>query len=70
MTIFRHKKTNILYTIEHIVLDIKHTNNNENAGMYCKPYKSSGNIIHFKSKDKDKCYNFVEENFYKIAEGN
>jgi len=58
----------MVYTIERLITDLKHTNNNALAGIYAIPYLSNPcNIIHFHSKDKRECMMFVEETFTKIA---
>lgn len=67
MTIFRNISDKKLYTIDHLILDIKHLNNNADAGVYARPYKWKGEDITYKSKDKDKCNKFILENFIKIA---
>ena len=53
MTIFRNKENGLLYTIEHLVLDIRFTNNNEFSGVYCKSYKHNSDVISFKNKNHD-----------------
>lgn len=63
MNIYRHKENKKLYKIEHLVLDIKHLNNNENAGIYAMPYNWDGETISFKSKKHSECKTFVTDNF-------
>lgn len=67
MTIYRHKENKKLYTIEHLIKDIKHLNNNEFAGIYATPYNWQGEEIIMRSKDEAKCKLFVGQTFIKIA---
>lgn len=68
MTIYRNKHDDKLYTIEHIILDIKHLNNNEFAGIEAVPYLEKGDNIVLRSKDKTICERFVEQNFIYVSE--
>jgi hypothetical protein len=68
MNIYRNLENKKLYTIEHLILDIKHLNRNANAGIYATPYKFQGEEMVLKSKDKTECELFVSQNFVKIAE--
>ncbi|MFW5794651.1 MAG: hypothetical protein ACOCV1_04115 [Bacillota bacterium] len=68
MKIYRHKENKKLYTIEHLILDIYHLNNNEFAGIYAKPYNWKGEQIKFQSQDQKKCKVFVKENFDIVAQ--
>ena len=63
MNLYRHKENRKLYTIEHIILDIHHLNNNEFTGIYAYPFDSNGEIIVFKGKNTDDCETFVKHNF-------
>jgi hypothetical protein len=67
MNIYRHIKNRKLYTIERLIIDLKHLNNNEFAGIYAYPYKHSLDTIVFLSKDENKCKCFVEENFNLVS---
>jgi len=67
MNIYRHKENKKSYIIEHLIKDIYRLNNNEFAGIYAIPYKWSGEIIKFNSKDEKLCTEFVKENFELIA---
>ena len=69
MNIYRHKENKKLYTIEHLITDIKHLNNNGFAGIYATPYKWEGNEVTMRSKDEAKCKVFVEQTFTKVANG-
>lgn len=68
MNIYRYNKNKKLYTIEHLIKDIKYLNNNEFAGIYATPYKWNGDEIVMKSGDEIKCKLFVERTFTKVAE--
>lgn len=50
--IYRHKVNRQLYTIEHLLRDIKHTNNNIRRGIYAFPYGQQGSRI---------CYTFESQ---------
>jgi len=68
MTIFRNKVNKKLYIIEHLVHDIKHLNRNAFAGIYCTPYfKGQGHAFRMLSKDHDRCYQFVRDNFSAVS---
>jgi len=67
MNIYRHKKNKKLYTIDHLIRDIRHTNNNEFAGIYAEPYNWKGDRIIYQNKNHNECKLFVEENFDLIA---
>jgi len=70
MTLFKHKKTGILYVACVLVKDIRFTNNNERSGIYFEPYNTKGEetITHLKSGnypyEPDK---FITDNFIKVA---
>lgn len=68
MKIYRHKTDGKLYTIKHLIKDIKFLNRNANAGIYATPYKHSGEELVFKNKVQVDCENFVFENFELVAE--
>ena len=63
MNIYRNIDSKKLYTIERLVLDIKHLNRNAFAGIYATPYNWKGDVIHHNSKDEGECNTFVENNF-------
>lgn len=67
MNIYRHKENKKLYTIDHLIKDIKHLNNNAFAGIYATPYKWNGDEIVMNSKDVVECAKFVEATFDKVA---
>ena len=52
-----------LYTIDHLVLDIKHLNRNAFAGIYADPYNWKGEQIKFQNQNHDECKLFVKQNF-------
>ena len=68
MKIYRHKEDKNLYIIEHLILDIKHLNNNEFSGIYAEPYKWNGNTIIFQNKNHNKCLDFINNNFEAVSE--
>lgn len=67
--IFRHIDSGKLYTIEHVVLDIRYLNSNGFAGIYAAPYKATGDLITHIKRDCEltgKPFNpeqFVKDNF-------
>ena len=67
MIIFRHNDTGKCYTIEHLVYDYKHLNNNAFAGIYAYPYLHKGQVITFISNDYIGCRHFVLNNFKPIS---
>jgi hypothetical protein len=67
MNIYRHRKNKRLYTIDHLVLDMKHLNGNAFAGIYAEPYTWIGDTIKYLNGDHEKCELFVEQNFEVIA---
>lgn len=67
MTIFQSNSDKKTYTIEHLVLDIKFANCNENAGLFIRPYLRKGETFHLKSKDVAFCKTFVVNNFTAIS---
>lgn len=67
MNIYRNKENEKLYTIDHLILDIKHLNRNEFSGIYATPYNWVGELIYFKNKNHEKCLSFVEQNFEVVA---
>lgn len=69
MTIYKHNKTNNLYTIERLIIDLRFANCNAFAGIYAYPlYSSLGELIHFNSKNEQECLEFVKDNFSKQYE--
>jgi len=67
MTIFQNNTDKKTYTIEHLILDMKFANCNENAGLFIRPYLRKGETIHLKSKDVAFCKTFVVNNFIKVS---
>ena len=67
MIIYRHKVNKQLYTISHLIRDIRYTNNNANAGIYATPYCHNEESIIFHNKNTDVCMEFVSSNFNEIA---
>ena len=67
MNIYRNKENKKLYTIEHLILDIKHLNRNAFAGIYAEPYNCKGKQIKLQSKNHEECNFFVEQNFEIVA---
>ena len=63
MNIYRHKESKKLYTIDHLILDIRHLNGNSFAGIYADPYNWKGEQVKFQNKNKEECKLFVEQNF-------
>jgi len=63
MNIYRHKENKKLYTIEHLLLDIHHLNNNEFAGIYAHPYNWKGDTIVYQSKSSNCCLSYVRSHF-------
>lgn len=73
--IFKHKQTNKLYTIEHLIVDLHFLNRGANTGIYATPYKWKGEVIEYtKQMWMDGEINdfvpkkFVEDNFEIVAE--
>ncbi len=66
MNIYRHKENKKLYTIEHLILDIRHLNRNAFAGIYADPYME-GEQIKFQNQNHEECKFFVEQNFEIVA---
>jgi hypothetical protein len=67
MNIYRHKLNGKLYTIEHMIVDIKHTNRNVFAGIYAYPYNWKGEEIIYQNQNNDDCNLFVEQNFEAVS---
>jgi len=67
MNLYRHKLEQKLYTIEHLIQDIHHLNENAFAGIYAYPYRWKGEIISFKSTNDDKCFKFIDDTFEIVA---
>jgi hypothetical protein len=67
MNIFRNNKDQRLYTISHLIKDIRHLNNNGFAGIYAEPFKWDGEQMVFYSKNHLECQTFVSENFTIVA---
>lgn len=71
MNLYRHKENGKLYTIEHLILDIKHLNCNGFSGIYATPYKWNGDRITYTQDNNPQNFNpgeFVIENFDKVGE--
>ena len=68
MKIFRHKENKLLYTVEHVIHDLKHLNNNGFAGIHPHPYRHAVGVDNFYSKDHAKCYKFVSDTFDLVSE--
>lgn len=68
MNIYRHKENKKLYTIEHLILDIRFSNLNEFAGIYAYPYnRQCDDVIMFRNKNHHECKTFIEQNFKIVA---
>lgn len=70
MNIYRNLDSGLLYTIEHLIYDIRFLNNNAFAGIYATIYpkrRDDIDSIKFLSNDIDKCKEFIEDNFELIA---
>ena len=67
MNIYRNKENNKLYYIEHLILDIRYLNHNANAGIYAYPYKWNSATLVFKSKNKELCEKYVQDNFEVVS---
>jgi len=63
MNIYKNKENKKLYTIEHLIKDIKFLNNNSFTGIYAEPYNFKGETIKFLNKNHDVCKLFVDDNF-------
>jgi len=68
MKLYRNNQNSKLYTIEHLILDIKFTNRNENTGIYAYPFNFNGDVIKFLNRDHNKCNQFVVDNFTQVCE--
>lgn len=73
--VFRHKQNKQLYTIEHLLVDLKFANLGGNTGIYAVPYKWPSNIItHTKDQARMRYVEefnpkkFVIDNFEIVAE--
>lgn len=67
MNIYRHKENKKLYTIDHLIHDIRHLNRNEFAGIYADPYYWEGEQIKYQNKNHEECLLFIEQNFNIIS---
>lgn len=67
MTIFTNINDNKLYTVEHMIVDLRFANCGEFCGIYAYPYNWKGNTIHLKSKDINECAEFVVNNFNPVT---
>lgn len=68
MKLYRCNFDQKLYTIELLVLDIDHLNNNNFVGICAYPYNWEGRVVKFMNKDIDECISFVSQNFEVVAE--
>jgi len=67
MNIYRYKENKKLYTIDHLILDIRHLNRNAFAGICADPYNWKGDQIKFQNQNHEECQFFVEQNFEIVA---
>jgi hypothetical protein len=70
MNLYRNKQNGKLYTIEHLVNDIKHLNCNAFSGIYARPYHWNGETIEH-TLGESSPFNpkqFVKDNFEFVAE--
>lgn len=49
--IFKHKKSDKLYTIEHLKVDIRFADGGARTGIYATPYKWDGETISYTKQD-------------------
>lgn len=49
--IFKHKKTDKFYTIEHLKVDLRFLNGGAFTGIYANPYKWDGETITYTKQD-------------------
>ena len=68
MKLYRHNENQKLYTIEHLVKDIHHLNNNAFAGIYCIPHQWEGDIIKLTNNNLIDCNRFVVDTFTIVSE--
>ena len=74
--IYRYKKDGQLYTIEHLIHDIKNLNRNAFSGIYAYPYRWKGSKVCYTKQmhllyphqDPFNPLKFVEDNFEIVAE--
>ncbi len=69
--IFRHKQTEKLYTIEHLIVDIKYADCGYNTGIHATPYNWKGESIKHIKGESNQSFNpekFVEDNFDLVSE--
>lgn len=69
--IFKHKESDKLYTIEHLIVDLRFLNGGAFTGIYAYPYKWYGVTITHLKKDFNKDFNpekFVKDNFDIVGE--
>jgi hypothetical protein len=68
MKIFRHKENKLLYTIDHLIHDLYHLNNNEFVGIHSYPYGHKCWVGNFYSKNDAECNKYVEETFDLVSD--
>ena len=67
MNIYRHKENKKLYTIDYLIMDIRHLNRNAFSGIYAYPYDWKGEQIKFINKSSKECESFLKQNFELVA---
>jgi hypothetical protein len=68
MKIYRHKENGLLYTIEHVVQDLHHLNNNGFAGIHPNPFGHTCAVENFYSKKGAECAQHVANTFEVVSE--
>jgi len=74
MNLYRNKKNNQLYVLEHLIYDMKHLNRNAFRGIYPMSYKHHNHLeayIYEECDDKDEEYDpekYIKNNFEKVSE--
>lgn len=64
MTIYRNKNNKLLYTLYHLVRNIRFADNGESCGIYAEPYNhNSETLIHTKSSAYFSCIEFNIEKY-------
>jgi hypothetical protein len=70
MKYFRHNINGEIYTIERVVHDIHHLNNNAFAGIHATPWNHHNECINFYSKSDSECEAFVTNTFTVVSDTN